>query len=126
MWTREVRAGGKRVWGVIRRTKSPGSQLNRKQDKKNQDAGHLCLFSCLVKNYRDFPIAQVVKEFYLQCKRLGFNPWVRKIPWRRKWQLTPVFLPGEPHGQRSLVGYSPRSHKESDTTKLVVFAFHTR
>ena len=39
--------------------------------------------------------------------RLGFNPWVRKIPQRRAWQPTPVFLPGESHGQRSLVGYSP-------------------
>ena len=36
----------------------------------------------------------------------GFNPWVRKIPWRRKWQPTPVFLPGKSHGQRSLEGYS--------------------
>ena len=40
-----------------------------------------------------------------KCKRCGFDPWVRKIPWRRKWQPTPVFLPGKSHGQRSLVGY---------------------
>ena len=39
--------------------------------------------------------------------RWGFDPWVRKISWRKNWQPTPVFLPGEPHGQRSLVGYSP-------------------
>ena len=50
-------------------------------------------------------------------QRPGFNPWVRKIPWRRKWPPTPVFLPGKSHGQRSLVGYSPWGHKESDTTK---------
>ena len=43
--------------------------------------------------------------------------WVGKIPRRRKWQPTPVFLPGKPHGQRSLAGYSPRGHKESDTTE---------
>ena len=49
--------------------------------------------------------------------RPGFNPWVGKIPWRRKWQPTPVFLPGESHGRRNLVGYSPRGHKESDTTE---------
>ena len=49
--------------------------------------------------------------------RLGFNPWVRKIPWRRRWQPSPVFLPRESHGQRSLVGYSPWGHKESDTTQ---------
>ena len=44
-----------------------------------------------------------------------FNPWVGKIPWRRKWQPTPVFLPGGSHGQRSLADYSPWGHKESDT-----------
>ena len=48
-------------------------------------------------------------------KILGFDPWVRKIPWGRAWHPTPVFLPGEPHEQRSLVGYSPQGHKESDT-----------
>ena len=45
-----------------------------------------------------------------QCKRgkrWGFDPWVRKIPWKRAWQCTPVFLSGESHGQESLVGYSP-------------------
>ena len=40
-------------------------------------------------------------------KRLGFDPWVRKIPWRRKWQPTPAFVPGDSHGQRSLVGQNP-------------------
>ena len=38
---------------------------------------------------------------------MWFDPWVEKIPWRRKWQLTPVFLPGKSHGQKSLTGYSP-------------------
>ena len=52
-----------------------------------------------------------------QCRRHGFNPWVGKIPWRRKWQPTPVFLPGESHGQRSLACYSPWGHKELDTTE---------
>ena len=52
-----------------------------------------------------------------QCRRLGFNPWVGKIPWRRKWQPTPGFLPGESHGHRSLVGYSPWGHKELDMTE---------
>ena len=42
------------------------------------------------------------KEFACPCRRCEFDPWVRKIPWRRKWQLTPVFLPGKSHGQRSL------------------------
>ena len=46
-----------------------------------------------------------------------FNSWVGKIPWRRKWQSTPVLLPGKSHGQRSLVGYSPWGRTESDTTE---------
>ena len=50
-------------------------------------------------------------------KRHGFNPWVRKVPWRRAWQPTPLFLPGESPGQRSLEGYGSWGHKESDTTK---------
>ena len=52
-----------------------------------------------------------------QCKRPGFNHWVRKIPWRREWLLTPVFLTGESHGQRSLEGHNPWGHKELDTTE---------
>ena len=52
---------------------------------------------------------------YRRLKRRRFHPWVGKIPWCRKWQPTPVFLPGKFHGQTSLVGYSPWSHKESDT-----------
>ena len=47
----------------------------------------------------------------LQCMRPGFDSWVRKFPWRKKWQPTPVFLPGEAHGQRSLAGYGPRDCK---------------
>ena len=61
------------------------------------------------------------KEPVCQCgryKKRGFNPWIRKIPWRRKWQPTPVFLPGKVLGQRSLAGYSPQGRKESDTTEV--------
>ena len=56
-------------------------------------------------------VAQTVK--YLPEMR---KTWAGKIPWRREWQPTPVFLPGESHGQRRLVGYSPWDHKELDTT----------
>ena len=49
--------------------------------------------------------------------RSGLDPWVKKISWRRKWQPTPVFLPGESHGQRGLVGPSPYGGTESDTTE---------
>ena len=55
------------------------------------------------------------KEPACQYKGPGFNSWFRKILWRRKGQPAPVVLPGESHGQRSLVGYSPRGHKELDT-----------
>ena len=56
------------------------------------------------------------KESSCHCRRHGFEPWVWKIPWRRKWQPTPVFLPGKSHWQRSLVGYSPWGCKSLDTT----------
>ena len=57
------------------------------------------------------------KESTCYCGRCKFGPWVGRIPWRRKWQPTPEFLPGEFHGQRSLAGYSPWSHTESDMTE---------
>ena len=58
-------------------------------------------------------------RIHLQCRRPRFNPLVGKIPWRRKWQPTPVFLPREFHGQRNLVGYSPWSDKELDMTDQI-------
>ena len=54
----------------------------------------------------------------------GIDPWVGKIPWRREWQLTPVFLPGEFHGQRNLVGYSTLGHKKSDTTERLTLSLN--
>ena len=71
---------------------------------------------------RDFPGGSDGKSVCLQCRRPGFNPWVRKISWRRKWQPTPVFLPGKSHGQRSLVGYSPWGCKELDVTERLHFS----
>ena len=68
----------------------------------------------------DFSCGSAGKEPTCQsrrCKRCGFDPWVRRIPWNRKWQLTPVFLPGKFLGQRSLGGYSPWGCKESDMTE---------
>ena len=69
----------------------------------------------------DFPGGASGKEPAHQCrrrKRRGLDPWVRKIPWRRAWQFTPVFLPGESYGQRSLAGYSPQGCKESDMAEV--------
>ena len=59
----------------------------------------------------------MVKNLPGDCRRPGFDPWVRKIPWKREWQSTPVFLPGEFHGQRNLVSYGPWGLKELDTTE---------
>ena len=64
-------------------------------------------------------MAHIGKEPTRNAEDIGdtFYPWVRIIPWRRKWQPTPVSLPGESHGQRSPAGYSPWGGKESDTTE---------
>jgi len=56
-------------------------------------------------------------------RETGFDLWVRKIAWRTEWQPTPVFLPEEFHGQRSLVGYSPWRQKELDTTEQLILQF---
>ena len=74
----------------------------------------LQLKDCFLKKH--FPWWLSSKESTCQFRRHGFNPWIGKIPWRRKWQLMPVFLPGKPHGQRSLEGHSPWGYKQLDTT----------
>ena len=65
------------------------------------------------------------KESTCQCRRHRFDPWVGKIPWRRKWWPTLAFLPGKFHRERSLVGYSPWGCKKSDTA-LAWVSMHTR
>ena len=67
-------------------------------------------------------VAQLVKNLPAM-QRLGFDPWVEKIPWRRAWQPTPVLLPGKSHGQRSLEGCSPWGRWKSDTTEWLHFHF---
>ena len=71
-------------------------------------------------------VGSMGKRICLQCRRCGFNPWLGKISWRRAWQPTPVFLPAESHGQRSLAGYSPWGHTESGMTKATqhTYVFH--
>ena len=68
--------------------------------------------------FEGFPGGTMAKNLPANAgsKRCRFNPWVRKILWSRKWQPTPIFLPGKFHEQRSLAGYSPWVRKESDTT----------
>ena len=83
-----------------------------------QNAQHI--FKMQAENRRGFPVVASQKEpvcQYRRHKKHGFDPWVWKIPWKRAWQPTPLFLPGESHGQRILAGYSPWGGKESDITE---------
>ena len=88
--------------------------------KKN----HLRCISHLLEWQLGLPGDSEVKASAWNAGDLGSIPGSGKIPWRRKWQPTPVFLPGESHGGRSLVGYSPWGHKESDRTEQLHFHFH--
>ena len=75
-------------------------------------------FMCVNAYIWVFPDGLVI--ICLQSRRYrkqGFDYWVRKIPWRRAWQPTPVFLPGESHGQRNPASYNPQGYTESDTTE---------
>ena len=94
-------------WLVISR-ESPGAAMNIQSSQKINTS---------------FSSGSDGKASCLQCGRPGFNPWIRKIPWRRKWQPTPVLLSGKSHGWRSLVGYSPWGRKELDTTERLQFQF---
>ena len=78
-----------------------------------------------------FSSGSVVKKKKSACqyRRCSFNPWVRKIPWRRKWQPSPIFLPGKSHGQESLVGYSPwggERNRHNLATKATTFHIQVR
>ena len=84
---------------------------------------------CKFKVYHGFPTWLSGEEPTWPCrrhKRLGFDPWVGKIPWRRKWQPAPVFFPGKLRGQRSLQGYGPWGCKELYTTEWLSTHIHTR
>ena len=70
-----------------------------------------------------FPGGSGGKESACNAGDLGWIPESGRFPWRREWQPDPVFLPGESHAQKSLVGYSLRSHKELDTTEQLTLAF---
>jgi len=76
---------------------------------------------------RASPVALVVKNppYSRRWERRRLHPWVGKIPWRGKWQPTPVFLAGGSQGQRSLAGYSPRGRKESDVTEGVTLSLYS-
>ena len=82
-------------------------------------------FSWRVLFWLGFPDGASGKEPAYQCRKRGFDPWVGKIPWRGAWQPTPVFFPGETHGQKSLAGYSPWGHRELDTNSRNLARAHT-
>ena len=74
-----------------------------------------------------FPHGSEGKESACQCRRPGFDPWVRKIPWRREWLPSPVvFLPGEPHEQKSLVECGPWGHRVGHDWMTNTFTFNGR
>ena len=79
------------------------------------------IYNLFLGQWLGLPRCAVVKNLPVcqcrRCWRRTFNPWVRKIPWRRKWQTTPVLLPGKLHGERSLGGYRPWGCKESGMTQ---------
>ena len=86
-------------------------------------ATHLQLFTLHLHYIWAFLVAQTVKNLPAM-QETWFDPWIGKIPWRRKWPPTPIFLPGEFHGQRSLAGYSPWGRRESDMTRRLTLTLY--
>ena len=86
------------------------------------------LFIMILPTLYTLPRSHSSKELACQCRRCGFDPWVRKICWRRKWQPAPVCLLRKSPGQRSHVGYSPWHHKKYDMTEqlnMTYIGIHT-
>ena len=106
----------------IPETEEPGGLLSMGSHRVGHDWSDLTSAAAAANDNPYFPIypSPQVKESTCQdrrCRRYGFDPWVGKIPWSRKWKLTPVLLPGKFHGQGSLEGCSPWGHKELYTTE---------
>ena len=123
LWS--MRGFGYTVGGKVGKTQSKtrcqGAEPTARNGLLTGTAGNK---HCVI-NKTTSPDGSAGKESACLCrryKRYDFDPWVGKIPWRRKWQLTPVFLPGKFHRQRSLVGYSvygvTKSHKASVCTHI--------
>ena len=96
--------------------------LWKTQFQKQGETKYWCAYE--KKRHWDFPGGSDSKASACNVGDPGFDPWVRKITWRRKWQPTPVLLPGKSHGGKNLVGYSPWGHKELDMTEWLHFHFH--
>ena len=98
----------------------PGDHNNFSLSSKRKKEIKLCALSCASL------VAQMVKNMpSLQCRKPRFNPWVRKIPQRKKWQTTLLFLPGKFHGQKSLASYSPWGRKKLNITEQLNTHTHT-
>ena len=116
----------------LKKTKqSPSGQWSFYSLSKHTSCHHtsLCCYwnSSPIRKAPGFPSGSVGEESACNAGDLGsIGPWVGKIPWRREWQPTPVFLPGEFHGQRSLVGYCPWGHKELDMTEGITLSLSPR
>ena len=119
---------GKKICPITSNNKFPSNISLKIKDnyQKHNDRTSVFFFILVqLKKRGGFPGGTSGKEPTCLCrryKRHGFNPQVWKIPWRKAWQRTLVFLPGESYGQRSLVGCSPRGGKESDTTEAAQHA----
>ena len=83
----------------------------------------LCFYNMTYTKNEASLVAQMVK-ILPAVQDTQVDPWVKKIPWRREWQSTPVFLPGESHGQRGLADYSPCGHKELNTTEQLTLYYY--
>ena len=111
-------------WADGKAYRAGESKLLAKWNRWNQPIKVICkmplqkfvLIIILMCNIIGVPWWLSSKEPACQCRGRRFHPWVGKIPWRRKWQPTPVFLPGKFKGHRSLAGYSPWGCKGLDTT----------
>ena len=99
--------GGSGKWGFTK-----GKKKGKKKKKKTLTKKRT---TKKVLKKKDIDKKKKVKKSACQCRRQEFEPWVRKMPWRRKLEPTPVFLPEESHGQRSLVDYNPWGSKKSWT-----------
>ena len=91
----------------IPRMEEPGGLQSMGSQKVGTTERLYCHFQCIIWSFLGGASGKELVCQCRRCKRCGFNPWVRKIPWRRAGQLTRVLLHGKFQGQRSLVGYSP-------------------
>ena len=119
-------------WSAFRRRPGWGELLWRHESTSQMPPGyshsayrrisqtlvtHISLRHIDISYLLGFPHSSDSRESACNAGDPGSLPWVGKIPWRREWEPTPVFLPEESHGLKSLTGYSPWGHKESDMTE---------